>query len=71
MAEPQITEIASYFASRMPTEGVEEPAAVDAWRATLRYARRTGAIEPLTELIGSAVPDDERLQQHCRELRTA
>ncbi len=71
MAEPQITEIASYFASRMPTEGVEEPAAVDAWRATLRYARRTGAIEPLTDLISNADPSDERLQEHCRELKTS
>jgi len=70
MAEPQITEIASYFAKQMPTEGVEPDAAVDAWRSTLRFARTTGAIEPLTELISNADPEDPRLQEHCKELKT-
>lgn len=68
MAEPQITEIASYFAARMPTEGVPHPAATEAWRHTLRFARRTGAIGPLVELISRAEPEDERLREHCRSL---
>jgi hypothetical protein len=70
MAEPQITEIASYFAERIPTEGVEHEEAKQAWRATLRYARATGAIDPLTELVKSADPEDARLAAHCRELKS-
>ncbi len=67
--EPQITAIASFVATRIPTEGVEQAEAVDAWRATLRYARRTGAIEPLTQLMKSAEPDDEQLIRYCDVLR--
>lgn len=69
MAEPQITEIATYFAARMPTEGVSEPEAREAWRTTLRYARQTGAIEPLTELVSRTEPEDPTLQRHCEDLR--
>lgn len=68
MAEPQITEIASYFAERLPTEGVAHEDAKQAWRATLRYARRSGAIGSLTELITRSEPDDARLAALCREL---
>lgn len=69
MAEPQITEIASYFAERIPTEGVPAAEAKEAWRQTLRYARKTGAIEPLTALIERAEPNDEKLGAHCDALR--
>jgi hypothetical protein len=67
--DPQITAIASYVASRIPTEGVDEAEAVEAWRTTLRYARRTGAIEPLTELMEHSHPDDPELHRHCEDLR--
>lgn len=70
MAEPQITEIASYFAERIPTEGVAHEEAKQAWRATLRYARKTGAIEPLTELVKSADPEDPRLAALCSDLKS-
>ena len=70
MAEPQITEIASYFAERIPTEGVAHEEAKQAWRATLRYARTTGAIEPLTELVARAEPDDARLRELCNDLKS-
>lgn len=69
MAEPQITDIASYFATRMPTEGVAPDAAREAWRRTLRYARTTGAIEPLTALVERTDPTDPTLQEHCATLR--
>ena len=60
MAEPQITDIASYLSTRLPTEGVAPADAKEAWRHTLRYARTTGAIEPLTALA-------ERLRECLRE----
>lgn len=69
MAEPQITEIASYFADRMPTDGVPAAEAKEAWRRTLRYARTTGAIAPLTALVESADPADPKLKAHCESLR--
>ncbi|MCB9683591.1 MAG: hypothetical protein H6735_00960 [Alphaproteobacteria bacterium] len=70
VAQPQITEIATYFASRMPTEGVPEDQAREAWRSSLRYARQTGAIDPLTRLIETTEPEDTTLREHCEKLRT-
>lgn len=55
--EPQITDIATCFAARLPTEGVPTPDAVEAWRAALRYARQGGVIDPLVERIAEADPD--------------
>jgi hypothetical protein len=69
MAEPQITDIASYLSTRLPTEGVAPADAKEAWRHTLRYARTTGAIEPLTALVERAEPDDATLRAHCESLR--
>lgn len=69
MAEPQITDIASYFATRIPTEGVDPTEAKEAWRQTLRYARTTGAIDPLTALVERAEPEDPTLRAHCEALR--
>lgn len=69
MAEPQITAIASYFASQFPIEGVEPEDATQAWRHTLRYARTTGAVAQLTELIEASEPDDATLREHCASLR--
>ena len=69
MAEPQITDIASYFAHRIPTEGVAPTEATEAWRHTLRYARRTGAIDPLTRLVERTDPEDPTLKEHCDALR--
>jgi hypothetical protein len=69
MAEPQITAISSYFAEHIPTEGVSPEAAREAWRQTLRYARTTGAIEPLTALVERADPEDPTLKAHCEALR--
>ncbi len=69
MAEPQITAIASYFAARLPNGETPEPEAREAWRHALRYARETGAIEPLTEAVRSADPTDETLGRHCDDLR--
>lgn len=69
MPEPQITDIASYFAARLPKGEVPEPEAREAWRHTLRYAREAGAIEPLTEAVRRSDPSDEVLGRHCDDLR--
>jgi hypothetical protein len=68
--EPQITEIASYLAAALPTEGTEPEQAVQAWRHTLRYARQSGVIEPLTEMIREDADGDERIARYCEELRS-
>ncbi len=66
--EPQITAIASYFARRIPSEGVEHGEAVDAWRHTLRHARTNGQIDELTEKIAAEAPEDRMLQATCAEV---
>ena len=65
----EITTIASYIAARIPTEGVDPKEATEAWRSTLRYARGTDAIAPLTDLIVEAEPGDETLRAHCETLK--
>lgn len=65
----EITAIASYIAARIPTEGVDPSEATEAWRTTLKYARGTDAIAPLTELIEQAEPGDETLRAHCDTLK--
>jgi hypothetical protein len=37
--EPEITQIAKFIATRIPTEGVAHTEATDGWRGALRYAR--------------------------------
>lgn len=69
MSEPQITEIASYFATNLPHEQPDTEQAVDAWRHTLRYARKSDAIEPLTDMIRKDGAGDARVEQYCDELR--
>jgi hypothetical protein len=66
--EPQITEIASHLAATLPTEGAPEEA-VQAWRHTLRYARRSDAIEPLTDMIRRDAGGDATTERYCEELR--
>lgn len=68
--EPQITEIASYLAAALPTAGTETEDAKQAWRQTLRYARRSGVIQPLTDMIREDAPNDERIARYCEELRS-
>lgn len=65
--EPQITEIASYFASTLPTEAPQEES-VQAWRHTLRYARRSNVIEPITEMIRRDAHGDPVAERYCDEL---
>lgn len=52
-AEPEITQIATVLANRLPTDGVDPKEAVDAWRGALRYARATGIIGEITEKIAA------------------
>jgi len=66
--EPQITAIASYFARRIPAEGVPHDDAVQAWRRTLRHARSNGQIDTLAEMIAEEAPDDRMLQATCKEV---
>ena len=66
--EPQITEIASYFATALPADGAPREESVQAWRKTLRYARKSGAIEPLAEMIRHDAGDDTQVERYCEEL---
>jgi hypothetical protein len=67
-SEPQITEIASYLAANLPTEGAEPTDAVQAWRSTLRYARQAGAIEPIADMLRSDAGSDATVQRYCDDL---
>ncbi len=69
MAEPQITEIATCFASRLPSDEVDPVEARDAWRRTLRHARSAGVLGWLTGLVEREVPDDPVVRGHCEALR--
>lgn len=66
--EPQITAIASYFARRIPANGVQHEDAVQAWRHTLRHARSNGQIDELAEMLAEEAPDDRMLQATCKEV---
>ena len=70
MAEPQITEIAAYFAARLPDEGVEQSVTRNGWRHALRLAREQGVTDWLVELVSRQAPDDDTLQAHCETLRS-
>ncbi len=67
MSEPQITEIASYFATVLPSEADREQT-VQAWRHTLRYARKSNTIEPLTAMIREDGAGDATIARYCEEL---
>jgi len=67
-SEPQITEIASYLAAALPTEGAAKEESVQAWRKTLRYARKAGAIEPIADMLRADTGHDVRVAQYCDEL---
>lgn len=69
MPEPQITEIASYFATHLPSDGVAHGIARDGWRRAIRLARQRGEIGWLTDLVARQAPDDATLQAHCAVLR--
>jgi hypothetical protein len=69
VAEPQITDIASYIATHLPQGDVPADEAREAWRDRLRHARRTGAATWLAELVAQQAPEDEDLRAHCDELR--
>jgi hypothetical protein len=69
MAEPQITVISSYFADQFRIDGVDPADATEAWRSALRYARQTGTVAELTELIERTEPEDSTLRELCASLR--
>lgn len=67
--EPPITMIASYLSARLPTAGVERPAAKEAWRRTLRYARSSGAMEALADQIVADTNGDRLMRRICEVLK--
>ena len=69
MAEPQITHIATYFATHLPSDGVEHGIVRDGWRRAIRLARQVGEIGWLTDLVSRQAPTDDTLQAHCEALR--
>jgi hypothetical protein len=66
--EPQITEIASYLAAALPTEGAEPEEAKQAWRHSLRYARKSGAIDRIAGMLRNDPRTDEQIRQYADEL---
>ena len=68
MSKPQITQIARVLAGRLTAEGAEASDAVEAWRQTLRYARRSGVIDDIASAIVSEDPDDAGLKAAAREM---
>ncbi|MBW1877019.1 MAG: hypothetical protein JRI25_15930 [Deltaproteobacteria bacterium] len=67
--EPEITQIAKFIATRIPTEGVAHPEVVDGWRGALRYARKTGIIDDLVDLVKTDWPEDQSLHQVLDEAK--
>jgi hypothetical protein len=67
--EPEITQIAKFIATRIPTEGVAHTEATDGWRGALRYARKTGIIDDLVDLVKGDWPEDMPLHQVLDEAR--
>ena len=64
-----ITEIAGQLAVAMPTKGVDEPAAKQAIRSTLHYAKDVGIMEQLTEKIEAEAHGDKHVSLLCEALR--
>jgi hypothetical protein len=69
MAEPQITEIASYFATRLPDEGVDTEVTRNGWRHALRLARKQGNVDWLVDFVTREAPDDATVEAYCEALR--
>lgn len=67
--EPEITQIAKFIATRVPTAGVDHARAVDGWRATLRHARKVGLIEDVVARLKVEVPGDPSLHLVLDEAR--
>ncbi len=65
---PQVTMIASYFASKVETPGVPEEHAADAWREALYLAREMEAIDTFAESIATMAPADEKFQELCKDI---
>jgi len=66
--QPQVTMIASYFASKVETPGVPKEHAADAWREALYLAREMEAIDTFAESIATMAPDDEKFQALCEDI---
>ncbi len=70
MAEPQITQIASYIAPGLTDDGADPDITKEEWRQALRLARQEGDVEWLVDFIERQNPEDEVLQAHCASLRS-
>jgi hypothetical protein len=69
VAEPHITEIASYLATTLPEPGSDPAVARDGWRRAIRLARELGDVRWLTDVVARQAPQDATLQAHCDALR--
>jgi hypothetical protein len=67
--QPQVTMIASYFASKVETPGVPEEHAAEAWREALYMARDMDAIDTFAESIATMAPDDQKFQKLCEDIQ--
>ncbi|MCB9679672.1 MAG: hypothetical protein H6737_31485 [Alphaproteobacteria bacterium] len=70
MAEPQITQIASYVADLLPDEGVDREVTTQDWRHALRTAREEKDVEWLVDFLERRDPEDAKMQKYCADLRS-
>lgn len=70
MAEPQITDLASALATRLPDADTDPAVAREGWRRALRLARELGDVAWVTDLVARELPDDPALRARCDALRT-
>lgn len=70
MADPQITQIASYVAPALTDDGEDPTETREAWRHALRLAREEGDVEWLVDFLERQDPEDQVLREHCRALRS-
>ena len=66
--QPQVTMIASYFASKVETPGVPTEHAAGAWREALYLAREMDVIDTFAESIATMAPEDEKFQALCEDV---
>ena len=49
-------------------EGADHESTKQAWRHSLRYARKSGAIEPIVDMIRDEVGEQPIAEAYCEDL---
>ena len=66
---PQITDIASVLATRLPNEGTPADETAQALRSGLYYARKAGIMDLAAERLAQDAPHDPVVAQLCKDLQ--